>query len=348
MSIPVLWVTRLYASLLRLYPPAYRQELGAEMETVFHQVAVDAERSGWLSLLFVCWRELRDLPGSLAEAHRSHPHGGFSMKTPNYTRWFGDPQSPPNEVEPRPWREVFLGVSFFILFILLLISDIWSRYDYLPSINQKAFGTTILIISLVLLLGFLVLGVVRKFPDWSLSYVGFAISMLSAMALLTINNSQPTLLIAILFFLSPVIAILISRWIKPLRPLWQKIWLDPTRLGLVTMGLMAFAYMLILDDTPYEEFVVSACIILVIPFVVLYLRSHRLWQRVVIPPIGFLVAWIYCICFSVDLFHQPLSVSWYHGLDLLVRIGLLILAWFLAPGLWILLRRVKWITTVEG
>ena len=237
MSTPVRWMSRLYASLLRLYPPAFRQELGAEMQAVFYQVAVDAERSGWLSLLFVCWRELRDLPGNLAEAHRSHPQGGFYMKPLDYSRWFGDPQSPPDESEPRPWREVSLGASFFVLFILLIISNIWSRYDYLPSINQQAFGSIILIICLGLLLGFLVLGVVRKFPDWSLPYVGFTVSMLSAITLLTINDSQPTLLIAILFFISPAIAILISRWIKPLRPLWQKIWLDPTRLGLVYHGI---------------------------------------------------------------------------------------------------------------
>ena len=95
MNTLVQWITRLYAGMLRLYPPAFRQELGAEMQTVFNQVAVDAERSGWLSLLFVCWRELRDLPGNLAEAHRGHPQGGFFMKTPDYSRWFGDPQSPP-------------------------------------------------------------------------------------------------------------------------------------------------------------------------------------------------------------------------------------------------------------
>ena len=117
------------------------------------------------------------------------------------------------------------------------------------------------------------------------------------------------------------------------------------------MGLMAFAYMLVLDDTPYEEFVVSACIVLVIPFVVLYLRSRRLWQRVVIPPIGFLVAWIYCIYFtglSYDFFHQSYAFNWSAGGNVMLQIGLPILFWFLLPGLLILLRRVKWITPVEA
>ncbi len=348
MSTPVLWVTRLYASLLRLYPPAYRQELGAEMQTVFHQVAVDAERSGWLSLLFVCWRELRDLPGSLVEAHRNQSQGGFHMRTPDYSRWFGDPQSPPNEVEPRPWREVSQCVSFFVIFILIIISDIWARYGFDPGINPKMFSNILSITGLGLILGFLILGVVRKFPDWSLPYVGFAVSILSALTLLAINHSQPTLLVGILFFISPVVAILISSFVKPLQPLWQAIWQDPTRLSLVYMGLMALGYTLVLDDVPYEEFVVSTCILLVIPFAILYLRSNHLWQRIVIQPIGFLVAWVYCICFSYDIFHRPIWYGWNVGVGVLLRIGLLILIWFLLPGLWILLRRVKWITPIDA
>jgi hypothetical protein len=347
MNTPVLWVTRLYAAILRLYPPEFRQELGAEMQTVFQQVAIDAQRKGWLSLLFVCWRELRDLPGSLAEAHRSHPQGGFRMETMDYPRLFGDPGSPPNEVEPYPWREVLLGAIFFPLFILALISDVWARYDFNPGINPKTFGTLLAIIVLGLILAFLVLGAYRKFPDWSLPYVGFVVAILSALVLLTINHAQPTLLIGILFFLSPSLAILISRWIKPLRSLWQTVWLDPTRINFIYMGLMVLAYMLVLDDVPFEEFVVSFCILLMIPFAIFYMRSRRLWQRVLIPPIGFLVAWTFSLFYSFDLFHRPFWFGWHGGVGVLIRIGLAILAWFLLPGVWILLRRVKWIAPSE-
>ena len=114
MNTPVLWVTRLYAAILRLYPPEFRQELGAEMQTVFQQVAIDAQRKGWLSLLFVCWRELRDLPGSLAEAHRSHPQGGFRMEPMDYPRLFGDPQSPPNEFDRAPGGKSCWGRASFL------------------------------------------------------------------------------------------------------------------------------------------------------------------------------------------------------------------------------------------
>ena len=212
------WITCAYKSLLRLYPPAFRQELGGEMQTVFEQVATDAERSGWLSLFFVCWRELRDLPVSLVEAHRSHPHGGFHMKTMDYSHWFGDPQSPPDTMAPRPWREIFLGVVFFILFILALASDIF----YMNNENHQFIANIISLVMLGLFLLFLVWGAIRKFPDWSLPYTGLIVSLLVTYVLLLVNPNQLTLIMGVVFFLTPALIVLISRWIKPLRPLWNK------------------------------------------------------------------------------------------------------------------------------
>jgi hypothetical protein len=80
MNTPLRWITSFYASLLRLYPPAFVQEMGDEMKVVFAQMTTEAQQHGGWSLFSVCWREVRDLPGSLAEAHRNYPQGGFAMK----------------------------------------------------------------------------------------------------------------------------------------------------------------------------------------------------------------------------------------------------------------------------
>ncbi len=59
-------LTRLYATLLRLYPRRFRAEFGEEMQSVFNEAICG--RSGRRSTLHFL-RELHDLPGSLLEAY---------------------------------------------------------------------------------------------------------------------------------------------------------------------------------------------------------------------------------------------------------------------------------------
>ncbi len=56
-----------YTHSLKLYPSEFREEFKAEMVTVFAQAIVDNQKSS--SLLRLLWRELRDLPLSLAREH---------------------------------------------------------------------------------------------------------------------------------------------------------------------------------------------------------------------------------------------------------------------------------------
>ncbi|MFN2151064.1 MAG: hypothetical protein ACK2T5_05660 [Anaerolineales bacterium] len=60
-------MTHLYALLLRLYPRAFRAEFGAELQAVFAQAA--AESRGWMNVLRLFLRELRDLPENLLRQH---------------------------------------------------------------------------------------------------------------------------------------------------------------------------------------------------------------------------------------------------------------------------------------
>lgn len=58
-----------YARLLRLYPRRFYATFGAEMRQVFAQALDEARREGFTSLAVLCWRELRDLPGSIVREH---------------------------------------------------------------------------------------------------------------------------------------------------------------------------------------------------------------------------------------------------------------------------------------
>jgi len=65
----VQFLRHLYAVLLRLYPPGFRADFGAEMEAVFAEAVSGVAERGWISLLGFLQRELRDWPGALWQAH---------------------------------------------------------------------------------------------------------------------------------------------------------------------------------------------------------------------------------------------------------------------------------------
>ena len=341
------WISAIYSLVLNLYPPAFRQELGAEMQAVFTQLVVDAELHGRVRFLSVCWRELRDLPGSLIEAHHQHSKGGTLMKTPDYSRWFGDPALPPDQSEPSPWRQVWLGAAFFILLLTAFTSYGWSPYLPFEISTAIKIGNVFTMVSMFIFLGMAILGGVKKFPDWSLPYVGFVIAMLCVIVLILTNPNQVEIWMGVVFFFSPVAVIILARWIKPISSLWQAIWEDPTRLGWLYTGVISLALLIVLDDQNGEYLYKTITFLWFIPAAILYLRSRRVWVRMLVPALFFLLTWMEAIPFTYGIFDQPFYVSWRQGVGTMVRVGLLILLWLFVPALWILLRRVKWITPAE-
>lgn len=74
---------QLYATLLRLYPNAYRQEFGDEMQFVFGELVKDArQQSGDIGLIALWIRTTIDLTKTVPIQHMTHQKGG-SMKTKN-------------------------------------------------------------------------------------------------------------------------------------------------------------------------------------------------------------------------------------------------------------------------
>jgi hypothetical protein len=65
MNILLLFLTRVYARLLRLYPARFRHEFSNEMQNVFEELAHETAKEGLAALLKVCLRELGHLPGNL-------------------------------------------------------------------------------------------------------------------------------------------------------------------------------------------------------------------------------------------------------------------------------------------
>jgi hypothetical protein len=67
---PVRVAAHLYGWCVSLFPPEFQREFGEELRGVFSCQAREAiQKSGYVGLLTVCWRELRDLPTNILREH---------------------------------------------------------------------------------------------------------------------------------------------------------------------------------------------------------------------------------------------------------------------------------------
>ncbi len=64
---------RVYRSLLRLYPAAFRAEFGDEMAAVFATAVREAAAEGPTAVAAVCLKETADFPANLVDAYRQIP-----------------------------------------------------------------------------------------------------------------------------------------------------------------------------------------------------------------------------------------------------------------------------------
>lgn len=70
----------LYALSLHLFPKAYREEYGEELQVVFNSSLDDAMRVGWLEVVIVISRELIGLPKAILYEHLRKPRYGLAAQ----------------------------------------------------------------------------------------------------------------------------------------------------------------------------------------------------------------------------------------------------------------------------
>ncbi len=248
---------------------------------------------------------------------------------------WGSQDEPPERISPRPGWEAGMAVLFFAGLLLAAYSTSMAQFH----IISDTVATIIPIVFLVLILGIIIWSGFLHFPDWSLLFMGFLTAIGSVGMLIALFRFHGIIWMALFYTLLPLLIIFLASRINPLRPLWLNMQQDPTRLGYLYLGWMGFSYIIILGGVPIEEVYKGIVILALLPAAVGYLRVRHLWQRMIVLPAGFLVSWIIYILMFPDLFHQPLGYSWNNGLKIDAIIGLLLLAWFCLPGIYILLRQ---------
>jgi hypothetical protein len=164
--------TRFYGWLLGFYPAGFREEFGDELQEVFSAALQESRQPGHGQPWQVLWRELRDWPGAVLQAHKRGRR--FTMVS--------------NETIPeKPLPPVEL-LAAMILFVLPIVSLILGSAASLPQwlvlpmtnlvvgrvarLPQRLEITLVFLFWGVLLFS-IVLALLRGLPGWSLPTFGF-------------------------------------------------------------------------------------------------------------------------------------------------------------------------------
>jgi hypothetical protein len=290
-------LTWFYGRALRLYPRAHRREYDSEMQSVFERTVEDADRRGTLSLLDLCLRELRDLPGAIVRAHWRDVRPNVEDTT--MTEWPGnghvqqDLQVPAGAApgswvdRPCPWVEALAGLVPFLY--VTLWSIVLELLASPPPLWQLIAYVGPLIAGYVVLLAGLGLGWARGFPRWSYAYllsvplfslyVAFAAS--SAILPYAYLLCLPLFSALIPLATMAIVVLVVTRSRPRLAPLFTNVWRDWTRLSFALYGLVPMLLWFAFDEVE-DRFVLPFMIALMLILVggaLAYLRSARLWQR---------------------------------------------------------------------
>ena len=232
------WVVRFYHRILNLYPSHFRQEYQEEMLTVFELQVAGLNPESLRGLIKICGRELRDLPGALAGAYlrerRYHPMDS------NLHRWFSPSHG--------SWKELLLASLPYLLmgFLPGFLSLFPQTYQ---TVNIPGLIALIVLGLLLIVVG--IIGLVVRFPRWSMIYAGILLTLITFGILIVLINLKiiPTpgwnsYLVTAIFlciflvalFLGAGLAIWISGRLAPIAEFRNQIMADPTLLSLMMYG----------------------------------------------------------------------------------------------------------------
>lgn len=269
----ILWM---YALLLHLYPQPFRDEFGEEMQRVFSETLADAVPRGRAALLWVCWRELRDLPGDVLQEHW-HRRKRMTEITPGV-----------------PWLDLLVPALPFLLYLALPIGK---------GLGPSWIGAVVLLMPVVLI-SVLIAGLRSGMPRWSLPALGLSLASLNSILFSLVDPnfnplaSAPAFLRRFLgagfpYFGLIVLVLMVlvaTAWVKPWRPFFHRLRQDWTLLPLALYGIMPLVMFMSFDeyrgDTPYQIGMGAVWL----AFLWLHLRSAQPRRRLLMLAIGITLA----------------------------------------------------------
>ena len=271
--------------LLRLYPPGFRSIFEDEMQIVFSQTISEASDKGALALGKVFLRELRDLPAAAFQERLLERQSGGNQPS----------KSAAQPAEPLTHMEMLLALAVFLVpagFIL---------YNSAPSPLVNKIVPPILF---TLLLAGSVVGMIKRFPRWSLPYFGLVLSAIVFLFLFQGEAQRISALLASRFAFQPndelsrlllvifwdgmvwlsllalvAFSVLLLSRVPKFVPLVQRTLEDWTRLSYLFYGSSMLALVLTFDAYNYDADIALAALLCLAAGAWVYLRSNRPGRR---------------------------------------------------------------------
>lgn len=240
-----------YRQMMRVYPRHFRAVFEEEMRAVFLQAAAQALRRGALPFLYICLRELANMPAALLDAqHFDQGERALQGRNPICAQAPGqasDPSMLDGRVSwPQAAREVGL---LLVMGVLLFLSTYFPLFN-VPHSRQAP--EMIVTATALLSMPVFVAGLVRGLPRWASPSGGLLLGCAYLAAIR--HNLAPFLgatgLAALLLLLAT--AVINTRY-RPLPPALQRLghsmWSDWARLSYGVYGALPLAIVLAFDDT---------------------------------------------------------------------------------------------------
>ena len=271
----------LYRLSLNLFPAKYREEYGEELQVVFDSSIEDAATKGKLELERLVLRELVSLPKAILLEHlRSWRNASATKGLGSYFNFaYGS------------WKEFLTALLPFSL-----TGGILPLLNYLgrARLASGMVGTGIVLALFGLFLVLFLVGVKMRMPRWSLPYLGFLLSLLSAYLFSALLGAPIVILFGnlldhpslfgdlfyggVLWFglLSIVVLLVILTRSSPALQHFRRDW---TLLPFVVYGAVPFALWLTFDEYVGDEPYTFTTFLVLAVGAWLYLRSHGEWKR---------------------------------------------------------------------
>ena len=267
---------RLYAALLRFYPPNFRQRFAAEMEQVFQSLCIDAyTKSGGSGLISLWLPVLWD--GAWGAIYQWWLF--LSRRRMDYMQI--DPVESPFTVPALSRTDAAIaGLPFLLYGISVLISKANFFEIYSAPLWQVLLTHPFLIFNWLVLIG-LGLGILLGSPRWAVSYLGWSLLFVwwwSGMMFYGYTLGWKIWLPLIGVVLA---ALLIKLSWQPLRNLIAGIWADWTLLSFAIYILYSSVYILYDENHhPYLLVFIALTILVICMGVWGYFRSESPLRRV--------------------------------------------------------------------
>lgn len=278
----------LYWRLLRLLPRPFGDEFAGEMMADFTCLVADCQaepnpiaRRLLMGALFL--KELVDFPAVHWQARRFRssisPTTGEALPEPVQIT----SQDSDQDRRPAPWLDTFLAVLPFVLYggLNFLI------YNHMTQVSLSRIliiGNFAFMAAVELIVGIgLVVGWARGFPRWSYAYLGMMCHFSFFLSSFTVDNRPYRLYAWAPVAIAALVALVVTRSLRPLARFFQGIWQDWSLLSL-TLYAFAIPILSIIDfDGRYGWRELGGLLVLTVIIsggVIGYMRLHTSLARV--------------------------------------------------------------------